>query len=288
MSLGRNDECWCGSNQKYKKCHMKFDEKLDELKRKGHKVPSRDLIKNKEQIEKIKESAKINNAILDLVAENIKEGMTTEDIDKVVHEYTISQGAVPAPLGFSGFPKSVCTSINDEVCHGIPSEDRVLQNGDIINVDVSTIYNGYYSDASRMFMIGDVSDRAKRLVEVTKECMIKGIESVKPWGHLGDIGAAIQKHAKENGYSVVREFGGHGIGLDFHEEPFVFHYGREGLADFFKPPAFGENVPAGAGLSADRPGGGAHGCAARGKPHAAPPACRPTGGRPSKFPSKQG
>ena len=154
--------------------------------------------------------------------------MTTEDIDKVVHEYTISQGAVPAPLGFSGFPKSVCTSINDEVCHGIPSEDRVLQNGDIINVDVSTIYNGYYSDASRMFMIGDVSDRAKRLVEVTKECMIKGIESVKPWGHLGDIGAAIQKHAKENGYSVVREFGGHGIGLDFHEEPFVFHYGREG------------------------------------------------------------
>ncbi|MDU4936510.1 MAG: type I methionyl aminopeptidase, partial [Peptostreptococcaceae bacterium] len=200
----------------------------DELKRKGHKVPSRDLIKNKEQIEKIKESAKINNAILDLVAENIKEGMTTEDIDKIVHEYTISQGAVPAPLGFSGFPKSVCTSINDEVCHGIPSEDRVLQNGDIINVDVSTIYNGYYSDASRMFMIGDVSDRAKRLVEVTKECMIKGIESVKPWGHLGDIGAAIQKHAKENGYSVVREFGGHGIGLDFHEEPFVFHYGREG------------------------------------------------------------
>ena len=177
---------------------------------------------------KEKESAKINNAVLDLVSENIKEGMTTDDIDKLVHDFTISQGAIPAPLGYSGFPKSVCTSINDEICHGIPNEKTVLRNGDIINVDVSTIYNGYYSDASRMFMIGEVSDKAKKLVEVTKECLLKGIEAVKPWGHLGDIGAVIEKHAKENGYSVVREFGGHGIGLEFHEEPFVFHYGREG------------------------------------------------------------
>lgn len=228
MNIGRNDDCWCGSKKKYKKCHMKFDEKLDELKREGKTVPSRKLIKNKDQIEKIRESAKINNAILDLVAENIKEGMTTADIDKIVHDYTVSQGAVPAPLGFCGFPKSCCTSINDEICHGIPSEKVVLRNGDIVNVDVSTIYNGYYSDASRMFLIGEVSDKAKKLVEVTKECMIKGIEAVKPWGYLGDIGAAIEKHAKENGYSVVREFGGHGIGLDFHEEPFVFHFGKEG------------------------------------------------------------
>lgn len=230
MKLNRNDECWCGSEKKYKKCHMEFDEKLQFLKEKGFEVPSHNIIKTKEQIEKIKESAKINNAVLDLVAENIKAGMTTEDINKLVHDYTISQGAVPAPLGYHDFPKSVCTSINDEICHGIPSDNRVLKEGDIINVDVSTIYNGYYSDASRMFMIGNVSEEAKRLVEVTKECLQKGIEAVKPWGYLGDIGEAIEKHAKANGYSVVEEFGGHGIGLDFHEDPFVYHYkGEKGM-----------------------------------------------------------
>lgn len=226
--IGRNDDCWCGSNKKYKKCHMDFDEKLEALKKEGKFVPTQDMIKNKDQIEKIKESAKINNAILDLVSENIRIGMTTEDINKIVHDYTISQGAIPAPLDFCGYPKSVCTSINDEVCHGIPSEDVVLKSGDIVNVDVSTIYNGYYSDASRMFMIGEVSDEAKKLVEVTKECMLKGIEAVKPWGNLGDIGAAVEKHATDNGYTVVREFGGHGIGIDFHEDPFVGHVGREG------------------------------------------------------------
>ena len=217
MKLNRNDECWCGSEKKYKKCHMEFDEKLQFLKEKGFEVPSHNIIKTKEQIEKIKESAKINNAVLDLVAENIKAGMTTEDINKLVHDYTISQGAVPAPLGYHDFPKSVCTSINDEICHGIPSDNRVLKEGDIINVDVSTIYNGYYSDASRMFMIGNFSEEAKRLVEVTKECLQKGIEE-------------IEKHAKSNGYSVVEEFGGHGIGLDFHEDPFVYHYkGEKGM-----------------------------------------------------------
>ena len=227
MNINRNDECWCKSGLKYKKCHMSFDEKLNELKRAGFEVPHHDIIKTKEQIEKIKESAKINNAVLDLVGENIKAGMSTEDINKIVHEYTVSQGAVPAPLGYGGFPKSICTSINDEICHGIPSENVILKDGDIINVDVSTIYNGYYSDASRMFMIGNVSDKAKKLVQVTKECLEKGIEAVKPWGHIGDIGAAIQKHAEENGYSVVRDFGGHGIGLQFHEDPFVFHYGSK-------------------------------------------------------------
>ena len=227
MNINRNDECWCKSGHKYKKCHMSFDEKLNELKRAGFEVPHHDIIKTKEQIEKIKESAKINNAVLDLVGENIKAGMSTEDINKIVHEYTVSQGAIPAPLGYGGFPKSICTSINDEICHGIPSENIILKDGDIINVDVSTIYNGYYSDASRMFMIGNVSDKAKKLVQVTKECLEKGIEAVKPWGHIGDIGAAIQKHAEENGYSVVRDFGGHGIGLQFHEDPFVFHYGSK-------------------------------------------------------------
>ena len=227
MNLNRNDDCWCKSGKKYKKCHMEFDEKLNELKKLGYEVPTHDIIKNKEQIEKIKESAKINNAVLDEVEKNIKAGMTTEDINKIVHDYTISQGAIPAPLGYGGFPKSVCTSINSEICHGIPSEDIVLKDGDIINVDVSTIYNGYYSDASRMFMIGNVSENAKRLVEVTKECLEEGMKAVKPWGHIGDIGAAIQEHAEKNGYSVVRDFGGHGIGLQFHEDPFVFHYGAK-------------------------------------------------------------
>ncbi|MBF8983834.1 type I methionyl aminopeptidase [Lutibacter sp. B2] len=226
MVMNRNDQCWCKSELKYKKCHMEFDEKLNEFKKQGIEVPSKNMIKNQEQIEKIRESGKINIAALDLVGKQIKAGITTEDINQIIHEYTIAQGAIPAPLDFCGYPKSVCTSINNEVCHGIPSKDVVLKDGDIVNVDVSTIYNGYFSDSSRMFMIGTVSDEAKKLVEVTKECLMKGIEAVKPWGRLGDIGAAIQEHAEKNGYSVVRSFGGHGIGLEFHEEPFVCHYGK--------------------------------------------------------------
>lgn len=228
MDLGRNDECWCGSTLKYKKCHMGFDEKLKSLELQGYEVPSRDIIKNEKQIEGIRKSARINNAVLDLVAKNIKEGMSTEEIDKLVYDCTVAEGGIPAPLNYMGFPKSVCTSINDEVCHGIPSKDIILKSGDIVNVDVSTIFDGYYSDASRMFMIGDVSEEAKNLVEVTKECLYKGIEAVKPWGFLGDIGAVIQEYAESKGYSVVRDFGGHGVGLMFHEEPFVYHYGSRG------------------------------------------------------------
>lgn len=228
MNLDRNDQCWCGSGQKYKKCHLNFDEKLKALAKEGYIVPSRDMIKNEEQIEGIRRSARINNEVLDLVSKNIREGITTEEIDKLVYDYTTAQGGVPATLNYHGYPKSLCTSINDIVCHGIPSKDVILKNGDIINVDVSTIFNGYYSDASRMFMIGNVSDEARRLVEVTKECLEKGIEAVKPWGFLGDIGAAIKEHAESNGYSVVRDFGGHGIGLQFQEEPFVCHYGNRG------------------------------------------------------------
>lgn len=228
MNLNRNDECWCGSGAKYKKCHMDFDEKLKILKSEGHIIPPRNIIKNKEQIEGIRRSAAINNGALDLVAKRIKEGMSTEEINKLVYDYTVGQGAVPAPLNYQGFPKSVCTSINDEVCHGIPSEDIILKSGDIVNVDVSTIYNGYYSDASRMFMIGEVDAEAKRLVEVAKECLIRGVEAVKPWGFLGDIGAAVQEYAEANGYSVVRDFGGHGVGISFHEDPFVPHVGKRG------------------------------------------------------------
>ncbi|MGG7077060.1 methionyl aminopeptidase [Clostridium sardiniense] len=228
MKINRNDDCWCGSGKKYKKCHADFDEKYDSLKRQGFLMPPKNIIKNEEQIEGIRRSAKINNAVLDLVSEKIKEGMSTEEIDKIVYDYTVSQGAIPAPLNYGGFPKSVCTSINEEVCHGIPDESIILRDGDIINVDVSTIKDGYYSDASRMFIIGNASEEAKRLVEVSRECLQKGIEAVKPWGFLGDIGAAVQEHAEKNGYSVVRDFGGHGVGVEFHEDPFVAHVGDRG------------------------------------------------------------
>ena len=211
MILSNDDKCWCKSGLKYNECHLDFDKKLQVLKKQCCTVPKRNLIKNKEQIEGIRRSAEINNGILDLVSETIKAGMTTEDINTLAHEYTISRGGIPATLNYEGFPKSLCTSINDEVCHGIPSKEVILKNGDIINVDVTTILNGYYSDASRMFMIGEVSDEARKLVEITKECLNKGLEAVKPWGFLGDIGAAIQKYAQSNGYSVVRDFGGHGV-----------------------------------------------------------------------------
>jgi len=235
MNLNRNDVCWCGSEQKYKKCHLDFDEKIMSLKRKGCIVPPREIIKNSEQIEEIRESARINTAVLDLVAKNIKAGMSTEEIDVLVHDFTIAQGAIPAPLNFEGFPKSCCTSINDEICHGIPDKDVILKDGDIINVDVSTINNGYFSDASRMFMIGEVDEDLKRLVRVSKECLDLGLKAVKPWGFLGDVGEAVQKHAEANGYSVVREFGGHGVGLQFHEDPFVAHVGKKGTDMILAP-----------------------------------------------------
>ena len=221
MKLNPNDVCWCGSGRKYKKCHMMQDEKMQIFRDRRCLVPDVKLLKTPAQVEGMKASAAVNMAALDAVAAQICAGMSTEDINTIVHDVTTKMGAIPAPLNYEGFPKSVCTSINDEVCHGIPDPGRILKDGDIINVDVSTILNGYYSDSSRMFMIGDVSPERRRLVEVTKECVEKGLEQVKPWGFLGDIGAAVNEHAKKNGYSVVREIGGHGIGLDFHEDPWV-------------------------------------------------------------------
>ena len=181
-----------------------------------------------EQIEMIKKSAELNTAVLDHVAAHIHAGMSTAEIDKLVYDFTTEHGGIPAPLNYEGFPKSVCTSINNVICHGIPSENEILIDGDIINVDVSTILNGYFSDASRMFTIGDVSPEAERIVRVTKECVELGLKAAKPWGHLGDIAYAINSHAQENGYSVVEEIGGHGIGLEFHEEPFVSYVTPKG------------------------------------------------------------
>jgi len=225
--INRNDDCWCGSGKKYKKCHMEQDETLRKIGNElGMKIP-RDIIKTPEQIEGIRKSGEITRGIFDLVEKNIKVGMTTEEINTLVHEYSINHDAIPAPLNYGGFPKSVCTSINDVVCHGIPS-DRKLEEGDIINVDVTSILDGYFSDSSRMYIIGEAKKEAVDLVEAAKEALQVGMDAVKPFGFVGDIGEAIQKYAESKGYSVVYEYGGHGIGVKFHEDPYIAHVGRKG------------------------------------------------------------
>lgn len=206
----------------------KLDIKLWTLAAKGQIVPDRSLLKTPEQIAAIRKSADLNTAVLDHVAAHIRPGMSTAEIDQLVYDYTTTHGGIPAPLNYCGFPKSVCTSINNVVCHGIPNENEILEEGDIINVDVSTILDGYYSDASRMFAIGTLSPEAEKLMRVTKECVELGLAAAKPWGHLGDIAHAINSHAQKNGYSVVEEIGGHGIGLEFHEDPFVSYVTPKG------------------------------------------------------------
>ena len=235
VKLGRNDPCWCGSGKKYKACHAAFDDKLARLAQEGHVVPTHDLIKTPDQIAGIKESAKINVAVLDYIEKNIHAGMNTAEIDKIVYDMTTSMGGIPAPLNYEGYPYSVCTSVNEQVCHGFPSEKVILKEGDIINVDVSTILDGYYSDASRMFIIGKTTSEKEKLVRVTKECLEIGMQAAKPFGFVGDIGNAIQRHAEKNGYSVVRDLCGHGVGLEFHEEPEVCHFGRKGTGMLLVP-----------------------------------------------------
>ena len=201
-----------------------FDKRILAFQDRGELVPKRKLIKTPEQIEGIRLSGEINTGVLDLIEKEIHAGMCTAEIDKLVYDYTVDHGAIPAPLNYEGFPKSVCTSINEVVCHGIPSVTDVLEEGDIVNVDVSTIFNGYYSDASRMFIIGQTSPEKEKLVRVAKECLQIGAEAAKPWGFLGDIGRAIEKYARQNGFSVVRDLCGHGVGLEFHEDPEVDHF----------------------------------------------------------------
>ena len=193
------------------------------------------IVKNKEQLEGIRESGKRNIEILDTVAEKIQEGMTTDDIDHIVYETTKKLGGIPAPLNYEGFPKSVCTSVNSQVCHGIPSKDVILKSGDIINVDVSTIYKDYFSDSSRMFCIGKVSDEARKLVEVTKEAVYEGLKQVYPGNRFGTMGNAVHQYAKQHGYTVVRQIGGHGVGLEFHEEPYVSFVSKAGTGAIFEP-----------------------------------------------------
>ena len=212
-----------------------MDKKILYFQNKGCLVPTRKLIKTPEQIEGIRRSGEVNTGVLDLVAREIRAGMSTLEIDEMVYDYTVSHGAIPAPLNYEGFPKSVCTSVNEVVCHGIPNEFEILEEGDIVNVDVSTILDGYYSDASRMFVIGQTTPEKQRLVDVAKECLEIGRNAARPYGFVGDIGNAIEKHAKKNGFSVVRDLCGHGVGLEFHEEPDVEHFGRKGTGMLLVP-----------------------------------------------------
>lgn len=235
MKLERNDKCWCGSGYKYKQCHARNDDKMAAFEARGYTVPPIELLKTKVQIDGIRESGKINIAVLDFIGDYLKEGIRTEEINQLIHHKTIEYGAIPAPLGYNGYPKSVCISINNVVCHGIPSQEIILQNGDIVNVDVSTIYNGYFSDSSRMYLIGNVSKEKERLVHIAKECVELGIRQVRPWGCLGDIGQVVHDYAKKNGYSVVGEIGGHGIGLRFHEDPWVSYVSKAGTGMLLVP-----------------------------------------------------
>ena len=210
-------------------------EKMAELKKKGKQIPDLTLIKRPSQIAGIREACRINTGVLDAVSERIHAGMSTQEIDDIVVEYTHGHDAVCAPYHFEGYHKSVCNSLNNEVCHGIPDRHRKLHDGDIINVDVSTIFHGYFGDASRMFMIGEVSEKRRKLVEETKRCLEIGIEAAQPWNTVGDIGAAIARYAHSCGYTIVRELGGHGVGIEFHEDPFVAHEAKAGTGMVLVP-----------------------------------------------------
>jgi methionyl aminopeptidase len=212
-----------------------MDKKIMYWEDKGKLVPTRDLIKTPEQIEGIRKAGVVNTGVLDEVARKIHIGMSTLEIDQICRQYCDEHHAIPACLNYEGFPMSVCTSINEVVCHGIPKEEDVLSEGDIINVDFTTILDGYYADASRMFIMGKTTPEKEQLVRVAKECLEIGMEAAKPYGFVGDIGHAIQKHCEKYGYGIVRDLAGHGVGLHFHEEPDVDHYGHRGTGMLLVP-----------------------------------------------------
>ena len=227
VKIGRNDPCSCGSGLKYKKCCMNKEspefEQLREKYFREHKI----RLKEGKDVEEIKKAGRLAMEMLNMVEEQVRPDITTDDINTLVHEFTITHGATPAPLNYRGFPKSVCVSINDEICHGIPGS-RVLKDGDLVNVDVTPILNGYYADVSKTFFSGTPGLDARRIVEVARECLKRGMGMVRPGSRVGDIGWAIQTYAEEQGCSVVREFVGHGVGFDFHEAPQIAHFGQKG------------------------------------------------------------
>ena len=201
----------------------------------GKLVPTRSLIKTPEQIEGIRRAGVVNTGILDMLTDKIHAGMCTQEIDDMVADFTVAHGATSACLGYDGFPRSCCTSVNEVVCHGIPNDWEVLEDGDIINVDCTTCLDGYYADASRMFIIGKTTPEKEQLVRVAKECLEIGAEAAKPYCFVGDIGHAIEKHAKRYHYGIVRDLCGHGVGNQFHEEPDVVHYGKKGTGMLLVP-----------------------------------------------------
>jgi methionyl aminopeptidase len=186
-------------------------------------------IKTPEDVEKMRVAGQLAAEVLEMIEPWVKPGITTGELDRICHDYIVNvQNAIPAPLNYNGFPKSICTSLNHVVCHGIPSDTKELKSGDILNIDITVIKDGFHGDTSKMFLVGDVAPHAQRLVRVTQECLYKAIDIVRPGVRLGDIGHIIQTHAESNNYSVVREYCGHGIGRVFHEDPQVLHYGKPG------------------------------------------------------------
>ena len=227
VKVGRNDPCPCGSGLKYKKCCL--GKEVQDNKDPGASYARRYKIQLKENVDisGIRKAGRLVLDTLDLVEPKIRPGMMTDDINTIVHEFTVKNGAQPAPLNYRGFPKSVCVSVNEEVCHGIPGK-RVIADGDIVNVDVTSVLNGYYADANKTFFAGTPGPEARKIVSVAKECLNRGISMVKPGNTIGDIGWAIQSYAEEQGCSVVRDFVGHGVGFEFHESPQVPHFGQKG------------------------------------------------------------
>ena len=224
--VGRNDPCPCGSGLKFKKCclgkRVQPVEDINALYAKRHNI----RLKDRQAVEGIRTAGRLVLETLDLVADRIAAGIQTDEINTWVHQFTLANGGIPAPLNYRGFPKSVCISVNEVICHGIPGPRR-LKDGDIVNVDITTILDGYYADASKTYFIGVPDDDARKIVGVARECLRRGIHQVHPGKTVGDIGWAIQRFAESQDCSVVREFVGHGVGFDFHEQPQVPHFGRK-------------------------------------------------------------
>jgi len=227
IKVGRNDACPCGSGLKYKKCclgqSMTPNKDIEELYTKKYGI----RLKKERDIEAIRKAGHLVLETLDLVESIIRPGLVTEEINTLVHEFTIKNGATPAPLNYRGFPKSVCVSANEVICHGIPGQS-ILNDGDIVNIDITSILNGYYADANKTFFVGTPDAGATKIVSIARDCLRRGMSMVKPGNTLGDIGWAIQTYAESRGCSVVREFVGHGVGFDFHEAPQIPHFGSRG------------------------------------------------------------
>ena len=193
-------------------------------------------LKSPAEIDKMRVAGRLAAEVLEMIGEHVKPGVSTGELDRICHRHIVEkQNAIPAPLNYKGFPKSICTSVNHVVCHGIPSDGKILKNGDIVNIDITVIKEGYHGDTSKMFIVGTAPEHALRLVRVTRECLFKGIEAARPGNRLGDIGHVIQQHGEANHYGIVREYCGHGIGTGFHEDPQVLHYGAPGTGVELRP-----------------------------------------------------